>query len=134
MALRARDPAGFADAMLARELVAFEAAVTRESPVIFDRGFPDIVGFLALAGLPVPGELDEICRNLRYDGPIFHAPPWQAIYVSDRERTQSWEDACASDRAVSAAWERYGYALIDLPLEPLEERFRFLASALANAS
>ena len=132
MALRAQDPAGFADAMLARELAAFEAAATRNSPVIFDRGFPDIVGFLALAGLPVSGELDRICRELRYDGPIFRAPPWRAIYVSDRERIQSWQDACASDRAISAAWERYGYALVDLPLVPVDERLEFLVTTFGD--
>ncbi len=134
MALRANDPAGFADAMLARELAAFEAAAVSDGPVIFDRGFPDIVGFLALAGLPVSGELDGICRSLRYEGPIFHAPPWRAIYVSDGERIQSWQDACASDNAVSAAWEHYGYSLVDLPLAPVEERLRFLVGALGDAS
>src|SRR5688572_1416991 len=132
MALRAQDPAGFADAMLARELAAFDAAATRKGPVIFDRGFPDIVGFLALAGLPVSGELDRICRNVRYDGPIFRAPPWRGIYVSDRERIQSWQDACASDRAVSAAWGRYGYSLVDLPFVSVDERLRFLVSALGD--
>lgn len=130
MALRAQDPAGFADAMLARELAAFRATPT--GPLIFDRGFPDIVGFLALAGLPVSAELDEICRTLRYDGPIFRAPPWRAIYVSDRERIQSWDDACASDRAVSAAWEHYGYSLVDLPIASVAERLRFVLDALGN--
>jgi predicted ATPase len=132
MALRARDPTGFAEAMLARELAAFRAAAAPKAPVIFDRGFPDIVGFLALAGLPVSAELDEVCRTLRYDGPIFRAPPWRGIYVSDRERIQSWDDACASDRAVSAAWARYGYSLVDLPLMPVEERLRFVLDALRD--
>lgn len=133
MALRANDPAGFADAMLARELAAFEAAAVCDGPVIFDRGFPDIVGFLSLAGLPVSGDLDRVCRSLRYDGPIFRAPPWRAIYVSDGERIQSWQDACDSDRAVSAAWERYGYSLVDLPLVAVEERLSFLVGALGDA-
>lgn len=133
MALRANDPAGFADAMLERELAAFEAAAVRDGLVIFDRGFPDIAGFLAIAGLPVSGELDRICRSLRYEGLIFHAPPWRAIYVSDGERIQGWQDACDSDRAVSAAWEHYGYSLVDLPLVTVEERLCFLVSGLGDA-
>ena len=115
MELRASDPQGFANAMLERERAAYEAAAGQSGPVLFDRGFPDIAGFLYLSGLPVPRELDNACRNLRYDGPVFRAPPWEAIYTADQERIQDWDEAVVSDAAVSAAWRRYGYDLTDLP-------------------
>ena len=38
--------------------------------------------------------------------------------------------AAASDAAVTAAWRRYGYAVIDLPLAPVAERLAFLRAAM----
>jgi predicted ATPase len=95
-------------------------------PSLYDRGFPDIVGFLQLGGLPVPQEFDRVCSELRYEGPIFRAPPWREIYISDDERIQSWDEAIASDAAVTAAWTYYGYRLIDLPFVPISDRVRFV--------
>lgn len=132
MELRASDPQGFAQAMLEREVAAYEAKAAAGGPVIFDRGFPDIVGFHDLSGLPIPPDLDRACTSLRYDGPIFRAPPWKAIYVADPERIQDWDEAIASDAAVSAAWRRYGYELSDLPLASVEERLAFVVLALAR--
>lgn len=100
MELRERSPQGFADAMLEREITAFHEAGAHSGPTIFDRGFSDIAGFLELSSLPVSSELDRICRELRYEGPIFRAPPWKAIYAQDAERIQNWNDALASDAAV----------------------------------
>lgn len=124
MALRAHDPAGFAEAMFAAERAAFDTA--GEGVTVFDRGFPDIAGFLDHAGLPVPRAIDEACRVLRYNGPVFHAPMWAEIYQRDEERIQSWDEASDSDAAVLAAWRRYGYEPIELPRQGVEARVRFV--------
>jgi len=58
------------------------------------------------------------------------APAWAAIYQQDAERIQDWQQAVASDEAVTAAWRRYGYAPIDLPFAPVEERLAFLRKRL----
>jgi predicted ATPase len=131
MAMRAERPADFAEAMLAAELQAWDAASVGAS--VYDRGFPDIVGFLQLESLGVPDALDRICRELRYHGPIFRAPPWREIYSPDEERIQSWEEAVASDAAVTAAWKHYGYQPIDLPLKPVPERVLFVRRHLDEA-
>lgn len=97
MALREQDPLGFAEAMLEAHLRDFERHAAATRPVLFDRGFADVVGFLDVSGLPVPRSVDSACRQLRYQGPILRAPAWGAIYVQDAERTQTWEEAVASD-------------------------------------
>ncbi|WP_374407236.1 AAA family ATPase [Pelagerythrobacter sp.] len=130
MALRARDPAGFARAMFEAELAAWHGAQRRDGPTVFDRGFPDIAGFLALEGLPVPPEIADACRDLRYDGPVFRAPPWQAIYRPDAQRIQDWDAALASDAAVTAAWRTYRYEPIDLPLADVSDRADFVLARL----
>ena len=90
----------------------------------------DIAGFLRVEGLPVSDEITRACDEYRFEGPIFRAPPWRAIYTPDDERIQDWEEAIASDRAVCAAWRDHGYALIDLPMVSAEERASFVLARL----
>ncbi|MCX9146875.1 AAA family ATPase [Erythrobacter sp. WG] len=130
MALRADDPLGFAAAMIAAHRAEYEAVRDRAGPVVFDRGFPDVAGFLDVLGLAIPPEIDRVCRTVRYNGPVLRAPAWQEIYRTDPERIQTWDEAVESDRAVTAAWKRYGYTVEDLPLVPVEERLRFLRARL----
>jgi predicted ATPase len=128
MEMRAYRPRDFASAMQDAEIAAWHSAAN--GPALYDRGFPDIVGFLMLEGLPIPADLDRICNELRYDGPIFHAPPWAEIYTSDEQRVQDWQQAIASDDAVSTAWKSYGYRLTDLPLKSVPERLEFVMDSL----
>jgi len=130
MELRAADPLGFAEAMLEAHLREFERHEDKPGPVLFDRGFPDVVGFLDVSGLSIPKAVDAACRRLRYTGPILRAPAWAEIYAQDAERIQDWEQAVASDEAVTAAWRRYGYEPVDLPLAPVSERLRFVQERL----
>ncbi len=130
MALRTGDPLGFAEAMLEAHIREFERREGEVGPVLFDRGFPDVVGFLDVSGLTVPKSIDAACRRLRYTGPILRAPAWAEIYAQDAERIQDWDQAVASDEAVTAAWRRYGYEPIDLPLAGVPERLKFLQERL----
>ena len=134
MALREADPTGFAEAMLEAHVREFELAAAQPGPVLFDRGFADVAGFLDVSGLAVPRSIEQACRRLRYHGPIFRAPAWAAIYRQDHERIQTWEQAVASDAAVTAAWRRYGYEVIDLPLAGVAERLEFLTARLQPAA
>lgn len=129
MELRRDDPLGFAEAMLEAHRREWERHSGTGIPVIFDRGFPDVVGFLEVSGLNVTPEIDRVCRTLRYSGPILRAPAWREIYCQDAQRIQSWEEAVASDEAVTAAWRRYGYEVSDLPFATIAERLRILERA-----
>jgi predicted ATPase len=134
MALRQDDPLGFAEAMLEAHVREFERHANASGLVLFDRGFPDVVGFLDVPGLAVPKGVDKVCRTMRYHGPIMRAPAWAAIYVQDAQRIQDWEQAVASDEAVTAAWKRYGYEVIELPLAGVEERLEFLRESVQPAA
>lgn len=124
MDLRAHDSLGFAEAMLDAQLRLWSAS-DPERVTLYDRGFPDIAGFLRVEGLAVPAEIDRVCREMRYDGPIFRARAWSAIYRPDEQRIQTWKEAVASDEAMSCAWRDYGYELIELPATNVEDRARF---------
>ena len=130
MELRAKRPAEFATAMLDAEQIAWFAAKPGWS--VYDRGFSDIAGFLELESMVVSKAVDDACLNLRYSGPIFRAPPWRAIYSTDEERIQSWEQAVESDLAVCSAWRTYGYDLVDLPLVSVPDRVQFVRARLCR--
>jgi predicted ATPase len=134
MELRESDPLGFAEAMLEAHVREFERHSGHDEVVLFDRGFPDVAGFLDVSGLKVPAAVDRACRALRYLGPILRAPAWAEIYRQDPERIQDWEGAVASDEAVTAAWKRYGYVVTDLPLATVDQRLAVLRSALHPAA
>ena len=127
--LRARDPDGFAQAILEREIERFTGGEDCEGTVFFDRGLGD------LASMPVSlpalrSRITKAVRDYRYDPVVFRAPAWQAIYRQDSERTQTWVEAVASDKAVTAAWEGAGYTIIDLPMLDPAGRADFVLALL----
>ena len=130
MALRADRPAEFAAAMLDAERTAWFAGEPGWS--VYDRGFPDIAAFLELEMIAVSTDILEACCKLRYSAPIFRAPPWREIYLTDEERIQSWDQAIESDLAVCASWRKYDYELIDLPLAPVANRVQFVRDMLSG--
>lgn len=120
------DPALFAELMLCWELRSYRTAASGTAPVFFDRGIPDIVGYLRLEGLPVPAHLDTAARTFRYRHRVFIAPPWPEIYRQDDERRQSYAEAERTYEAMVAAYTDYGYELVHLPFAPVTERARFV--------
>ena len=68
------DPALFAELMLCWEMRSYRIAAEQTAPVFFDRGVPDIVGYLKLEGLPVPDHLHAAAQRFRYHRRVFIAP------------------------------------------------------------
>lgn len=66
-ALPWRDRAAFAEAMLAWDLRSYEEKAGRVEPVFFDRGIPDVAGYLSLCGLPIPQHISRACAVFRYN-------------------------------------------------------------------
>ncbi len=129
------DPALFAEQMLCWELRSYHLATAGGAaapgePVFFDRGVPDIVGYLRLSGRPVPAHLDAAARTFRYHPRVFIAPYWPQIYAPDAERRQSRAEAERTCAFMAAAYTDYGYELVELPRAPVDERVRFVADAL----
>ena len=129
--LRKRDPLSYALEILKLDIEKFRTANSSTETWLFDRGFPDNAGFLDLMGLAKPKELDQACRDYRYAGSVFVAPPWREIYRGDPVRIQDWHEAKATHVAVSAAWQEYGYDLVELPRASIEERALFVKKRLA---
>jgi predicted ATPase len=120
------DRAGFAERMLAHELASYAAAGEREGLVFFDRGAPDVVGYLRLCSLPVAWHVDAAARRTRYAPRVFIAPPWPEIFAQDAERRQTLDEAVATFDIMVGTYRAYGYELVELPLAPVENRVDFV--------
>ncbi|PAX07390.1 AAA family ATPase [Sphingomonas lenta] len=126
------DERAFAELMLPRECAAHGAALARGEEVVLDRGVPDVVGFLRVSGLPVPGHIDRAARRHRYNRQVFLAPFWAEIYVHDPERIQPASHARATEAVMRETYAGYGYHLVELPRATVEERVAFVLRHLAG--
>jgi predicted ATPase len=124
------DRNAFAKAMLAIDIDSYREARATGGPVVFDRGLPDLLGYRKLAGLPPCRPTEAAVRAWRYAPTVFIAPPWPAIYVSDAERRQSWQEAEATWAVMAAVYPACGYRLLELPRLPVAERVHFVRTAV----
>jgi predicted ATPase len=79
--------------MFAVEMLSYRKAIELPGPVVFDRGIPDVIGYLRLCGLPVHVSMMAAAKRCRYAKRVFIAPPWLAIFEQDAERKQSPREA-----------------------------------------
>lgn len=124
------DQVAFSELMLGWELRSYREAQAHAGPVVFDRGVPDVIGYLTLCGLPVGDHVTRAAELYRYRREVFIAPPWPEIFTQDAERKQSLDEAEATYHALAGAYGRCGYGLVPLPRAPVAERVRFVLSRI----
>jgi len=124
----------FAELMLNWEIRSYREALKHRGPVIFDRGVPDVAGYLRMCKLPIPSHIQKACQTFHYNRRVLIAPPWERIFVQDSERKQSFEEAQATYQALIHTYSELGYELIDLPLAPVEERVQFVCDTMLTAT
>ena len=120
------DRLAFAELMLSWEMRSYREALAGDGPVVFDRGVPDVLGYLQLCELPVPAHIARAAQVFRYHPRVFVAPPWAEIFGKDAERKQSFEEAEATCAELVKTYAGLGYELIMLPLASVEERALFI--------
>jgi predicted ATPase len=125
-ALPWRDPALFAELMLSWELRSYGLAQEQRGPMFFDRGVPDVVGYLRLTNLPVPVHMGRAAETYRYHRRVFIAPPWREIFAQDGERKQDFAEAVRTYDAMVATYADFGYELVELPRISIESRVDFV--------
>jgi predicted ATPase len=125
------DPPLFAEMMLSRDMQSYRAQSGRTGRVIFDRGVPDVIGYLRLLGLPVPPHMTKAAELFRYNRRVFIAPPWPEIFEQDSERKQTPEEAERTCESVARTYTGLGYELLELPRAPVEARVRFIVAQVS---
>jgi predicted ATPase len=112
--------------MLSWEMRSHHMAREQPGPVYFDRGVPDVVGYLRSLRLPVPKHMGRAAETFRYARQVFVAPPWPEIFHQDFERKQSLDEAVRTYESLVKTYVGYGYELVEVPRLPVPERVRFV--------
>jgi predicted ATPase len=127
------DQALFAELMLMHEIRNYEEAQAAPGLVFFDRGIPELVGYLPMVGRPVPKHFRTAAELYRYNRRVFVTPPWREIYANDSERKQDFAEAVRTYELCVAAYHEQGYETVDLPRASVMERVRFVLNHIAGA-
>ncbi|WP_207515703.1 AAA family ATPase [Longitalea luteola] len=131
-ALPWQNPPAFAELMLCWDMRSYREAQLMQGPILFDRGIPDVMGYLLLNKLPVPPHIEKAAHSFRYNQLVFLAPPWPEIYTQDTERKQSLQEAIATFHAMSELYAKLGYEIILLPLVTVAERVQFVLNKISS--
>ena len=78
-----------------------------------------------------PDNFEIACQINKYSK-IFVLPPWQEIYVADNERYESYEQAEAIHHHLVNTYHFYGYQLIEVPKDTIENRVFHILEHIKN--
>ena len=123
-------PLLFSELLLEARKKQYEAALNEESPVVFlDRGIPDVLAYMHYIGDSYPAFFDQACKTHQYHA-VFVLPPWKEIYVSDAERYENYEQAVLIHKHLMETYTNYGYAIVEVPKDTVENRIEFIMKQL----
>jgi len=128
------DPLRFAELMLSWEMRSYHIAQQSPGTVFFDRGVPDVLGYLVVVGIPVPDHVRRAAETFRYNRTVFIAPPWREIFCQDHERKQDFEEAVRTYESMVEIYTALDYELVEVPRLPIEERARFILQRMADGT
>jgi predicted ATPase len=102
----------------------FNAEIT-----FFDRGLPDVLAYIDFIKDTCPDSFIETCKNTAYDE-VFILKPWEAIYASDNERYENFNQALEIHDCLLKTYQNYNYTLIDVPFDTIENRIDYILKTL----
>ncbi len=124
------DPYLFNQKLLQGRIAQFESASSLKDPVVFyDRGIPDVLAYMNYFKQEFDTDFIAACTKNLYDQ-VLLLPPWQAIYKSDNERLESFEQAIEIHEHLDTTYKSFGYIPKIVPEGSIEERTAYVLSIL----
>lgn len=124
------NPLLFSELLLKGRLNQFEEAKTSTSNFVFyDRAIPDIIAYLRYVKSDCPLKFIDACKNNIYNK-VFVLTPWKAIFKSDDERYENFEQAVEIHQHLVSAYNTYDYQLIDVPFDTISKRADFIINQI----
>jgi predicted ATPase len=120
------NPLLFSELLLEGRKKQYQNAVEEKQNIVFiDRGIPDVLAYMHYIGDSYPSHFDLACRENKYTK-IFILPIWKEIYVSDEARYENFEQAKLIHQHLIETYQNYGYELIEVPKDSLDNRILFI--------
>ena len=107
-----------------------EAQNHTDNVVFIDRGLPDVLAYMHYIGDDYPAIFTETCNTHKYTK-VFMLPPWKEIYVSDKERYESYEQALEIHEHLVQTYTNFGYDIIEVPKDIVENRAAFILNKIS---
>jgi len=101
--------------------------------VFFDRGIPDVHGYLNYISMDYPDIFIQTSRINRYDF-VFLMPPWEDIYIRDNERYESFEQALAIHNHLLRTYRALNYNVIQVATGTVENRTDYILNVIKTLS
>jgi predicted ATPase len=125
------DPLLFSQKLLEGRTKQFlDASQEPKSHVFIDRGIPDVLAYMDYIGDNYPQYFIDACNTYKYDT-VFVLAPWEAIFVSDNERYENFEQAVKIHKHLLETYKRFGYTLAEVPFGSIKNRVQFIVEALS---
>lgn len=124
------DPLDFNTKLLEGRITQFnDAESINESLIFFDRGIPDVLAYMNFFDQTYSSKFTNACKAHKYDS-VFILPPWEAIYKSDNERFETFEEAQKIYMHLKQVYTRFGYQFTEVPFGNISERTHFILNSL----
>ena len=125
-------PLLFSELLLEGRIKQFNNAQNESRDVVFiDRGIPDVLAYMHYIGDSYPASFDVACKQHTYSK-IFILPPWEEIYISDDARYENFEQAKIIHNHLIETYKNYGYELIEVPKDTMDNRIHFILNTISN--
>ncbi len=125
-----KDPLLFSNLLLEGRINQYKKAeVTADKIVFFDRGIPDIFGYLNYLETDYPENFIDQSLKHRYDK-VFMMPPWKSIYKTDNERYESYEQSLIIYEHLILAYQKIDYFVVIVPEGSIASRAEFILNSL----
>jgi predicted ATPase len=126
------DPLVFSELLLKERIKQYEMAQKFANEIVFfDRGIPDVMGYLDFLGVDYPEQFRMESHHRRYDR-ILMMPPWKKIYQTDSERYESFDQALLIFEKLKTTYAELGYAYEIIPEATVDNRIEFILNAIES--
>ena len=125
-----KDPLLFSKLLLESRILQYETAARQETDkVFFDRGIPDIHGYMDYLGTEYPEIYTQKSNEFRYSH-VFMMPPWKEIYKTDNERYETFDQSMRIYEFLIDGYEKMNYQITRVPQGSITDRVNFILNSL----
>lgn len=125
------EPVSFAQEILSADIDKYRKAASG-CYTFFDRGVLDALYMLNEENALTHEQAEQYIHDFPYNRTIFLLPPWKAIYVTDSERDQTFEQAVEVYEGIKRWYLQWDYEVLEVPRSPIEKRVSFILEAVDN--
>jgi predicted ATPase len=123
------DASLFNQLMLSRAIFLYKEHSLVESPVLFDRGIPDVIAYAELFGID-RALYERAASTYLYGSTVFCFAGWEEIYTLDDERKMDYNLASRFGENVGSVYKRLGYSIVEVPRISREKRVQFIIDTI----